>query len=602
AFCFDWAYDRLSKEQRDFLVDYINGEIEKNNRGILRADFFLWGNRSVFRMLDVGLAGMATYGDNPKAQEWIDGAYKRFKELTAVEMEIAGEGGGYPEGTVYGAITVMRILQYVEAVLTYSGEDLYSISPWFYDRMAFELLLDYPGFSRNGNYREYPSFGDSERNRYTIADYARISRLMLIHHYPDSDTAKYLQWYLNQRPVDKVNYRYLMGQEFIWYDPDQPQTEPALLSHYAKGTGTVLMRSDWRNDAVYVSFQGGDHLAYHQHLDQNSFTIYKEGDLAIESGVYDGDGLSPHDLQYYARSIAHNSMLIYDPSEVWGNFRGGYAALNDGGQRMMTPAPVVISSAESWKKNRHYYDTADITRFYDSKEMTYIFSNATNAYSSSKVTSFTRQLAYLRPDIIIIFDRVSSTNPAFAKKFLVHFLNEPFINGNGVFVSPGEYLYDGDLTIASVNNSELLIKTLLPENNRIRKVGGRGIKDYYVFGINYKTGGNEYEKDYGEWRIEIEPTIEKKDDIFLNVFYPTKSRENRMPGLAKLDGNNLTGVQIGNNVVLFSKFEIELENAEIAMTGNGLYGFYVADMVAEKPYNIYVDKKLFGTFSATDSN
>ena len=71
----------------------------------------------------------------------------------------------------------------------------------------------------------------------------------------------------------------------------------------------------------------------HQHLDAGAFQIYYKGALAIDSGLYSGSSGaygSPHCMNYYWRTIAHNSLLIHDPQETFG--RDGYG--NDGGQRL----------------------------------------------------------------------------------------------------------------------------------------------------------------------------------------------------------------------------------------------------------------------------
>ena len=55
------------------------------------------------------------------------------------------------------------------------------------------------------------------------------------------------------------------------------------------------------------------------------------------SGVYSGDGLSYHDRNYYVRTIAHNTLVVYSPNEDFSHARPD-AVSNDGGQRTMYPA------------------------------------------------------------------------------------------------------------------------------------------------------------------------------------------------------------------------------------------------------------------------
>ena len=46
-----------------------------------------------------------------------------------------------------------------------------------------------------------------------------------------------------------------------------------------------------------------------------TFTIYHKGDVAIDSGAYDGYE-TPHWYNYYIRTIAHNTIVIHDRSRV----------------------------------------------------------------------------------------------------------------------------------------------------------------------------------------------------------------------------------------------------------------------------------------------
>src|SRR2546430_10050206 len=65
----------------------------------------------------------------------------------------------------------------------------------------------------------------------------------------------------------------------------------------------------------YTTLFRSPYLAKHQHLDQNQINIYRGGYLAIDSGADYTESESPHYLNYYRRTIAHNSVLVYDPAE-----------------------------------------------------------------------------------------------------------------------------------------------------------------------------------------------------------------------------------------------------------------------------------------------
>ena len=117
----------------------------------------------------------------------------------------------------------------------------------------------------------------------------------------------------------------------------------------------------------------------------------------------------------------------------------------------------------------------------------YLKGNATDAYHSkgfnapsdgkqAKISHFTRELAFF-PDqpypMLVVFDRVVSLNVNWPKKWLLHAIDEPLVNGTvtGVEVPDKMVRYAGDLVTISYNEGRLFSQTLLPASATIRKVG-----------------------------------------------------------------------------------------------------------------------------------
>ena len=75
-----------------------------------------------------------------------------------------------------------------------------------------------------------------------------------------------------------------------------------------------------------------------------TYKVYppEKGPLFIENRAYQGSSggyNSPHNKNFFKRTIAHNSLLVYNPDEKFAcwNYGGGGKtefAANDGGQRM----------------------------------------------------------------------------------------------------------------------------------------------------------------------------------------------------------------------------------------------------------------------------
>jgi hypothetical protein len=422
--------------------------------------------------------------------------------------------------------------------------------------------------------------------------------LILNDRFADHPLAPQLAAYLATEP-DGRSDDFLAHQEFLWFNPDLPQSPPTQPAHYAAGAGALFLRSDWPDGAAdantrvtYIGFQAGDYFTYHQHLDQNSITLFKYSDLLLDSGVYSGDGLSYHDRNYYMRTIAHNTLIVYNPNEDFSHARPD-ASSNDGGQRSMYPATRAPETIEYYDQHITQYDVADMLRYEDAPQYAYALGDATKAYNNptynqamdglsgntAKVSRFQREMLYLRPvngdsqkrDYIILYDRVGVTAPSFSgenTKLLFHTFTEPTLNGAASAVSPGEMLYSGGDEATVINgDGKLFMRFLLPETVNLRKVGGRGEKAFWVFDANYDwhwsaseaqpRPTNDFEDTpYGEWRIELEPADTALEHNFLTVMHPTSSTVASMPATTVIQSSGLAGVHIADpdlaRVALFS--------------------------------------------------
>ena len=81
------------------------------------------------------------------------------------------------------------------------------------------------------------------------------------------------------------------------------------------------MRSGWDEDATMLTFRCGRHGGWHNHLDHGSFTLFRGGPLAIDSGG--GHYHVPHRPHYATRTLAHNCILVRDDREPHWLGRGG---------------------------------------------------------------------------------------------------------------------------------------------------------------------------------------------------------------------------------------------------------------------------------------
>jgi heparin/heparan-sulfate lyase len=157
--------------------------------------------------------------------------------------------------------------------------------------------------------------------------------------------------------------------------------------------------------------------------------------------------------------------------------------------------------------------------------------DATKSYSSHKLSNFTRHILFIFPDYFIIFDQISSKNPNFRKSWLLHSVNEPELKGNEITVTEGRgKLYD---------------IVLYPSKFSINKIGGSG-KEFLVNGNNYPHNDELFPGNIpGDWRIEIQPTEPRADDIFLNLLGTSKIDEKYMPKIERIEVNDGCGALLG---------------------------------------------------------
>ncbi len=370
----------------------------------------------------------------------------------------------------------------------------------------------------------------------------------------------------------------------LFNDPDltaqQDKANLPLTRYFGSPNGMMIARTGWDVSAAAPA-QSGDVVAMmkigerwganHHHLDAGSFQLYYKGILASESGFYESYG-SYHDQNYNKASIAHNVLTIYDPNEKFNAYNGkdnkGNAVsfpngVNDGGQRRPGGEPATM---ETWMQPA--YETGKVLDHAfgpdeNSPEYTYIKGDITKAYGGSgsgKVSNVTRAMAFLPleddnyPAMMVIMDKVTSTNPSFKKKWLLHTQQEPQIDGTTSVVKRDTDGYNGKLTV----------QTLLPENASVTKIGGEG-KQFWVGNQagDFENDGNNFALssvpgpdsavEAGWGRIEVSPSAARLSDTFLNVLAVSDADNTARPLDSKLlRGENVVGVQTAGKALLFA--------------------------------------------------
>lgn len=338
--------------------------------------------------------------------------------------------------------------------------------------------------------------------------------------------------------------------EVLWRDTSlqRKPVDTLPLSRYCGSPfGWMLARTGWDQNSVIAEMKVNEYnFVNHQHLDAGAFQIYYKGALAVDSGVYQGGSAggygSDHCLNYSWRTIAHNSLLVYDPNERFGG--RGYG--NDGGQRL----PHGRSEARDLKvllASENGYRTGKVLSHgfgpdLQTPDFTLLQGDLTDAYSK-KVRQATRSFIFLNlrdaqvPAAMIVFDQVVSVDPVFRKYWLLHTLEEPQVNSTSAVIDCTQY----------GNQGRLCLDVLLPEEENVdlTKIGGPG-KEFWGFGTNYTNDIDPQRLERtsvepGAWRIELSPKVAAAENLFLNVMQVTDRQSSSRLPVRRLDAGDRVG-------------------------------------------------------------
>ncbi len=517
AMAYDWVHADLTPAER-----------RRFGRGILAMGDYcakLWAhppfsNHFVNESLAVLWAGVALADDgvdDKAAERLLALGRKHLSASHAAANEMAGDDGGQFEGFSYNDWGYARPLAYTyEMWRTATGEDLFKSSTFFRTQALWHAHCQRPDTGDFVRADDCPSgFGPGENLRNFM--------LLLAARYDDP----LAQWLALQAERRFVQHCWM---DMLWRDYDLEPKSPAELklptSRLFGKLGWVAMRSAWDDkNATFALFQCQDYYAGHQHLDANSFVIHKAGSLAIDSGTND---YGPHRRDYYSRSVAHNTMLIFDPEETftggaWGPGKG--QAVNDGGQLRRG---ALRRPGEFAKGGPN--DVGDIIAYSAGEHHVYVAGDATHAYSDKKCKDFTRQFLFLPPGMFVVYDRVESVKAEQAKTWVLHTVNQPVVN-NGPGFS------------ARHRRGTLTGRVLLPLRADLKVVGGRGAESQ-VAGVNHPPTEKKPDPEAGGWRVELTGPVghsEKRED-FLVVLTALGPGELAMPQIKGGGGNTLVRI------------------------------------------------------------
>jgi Heparinase II/III-like protein len=639
ALAFDWLFAYRGFDRA--LKDRVAGELKDGAATMLSApDFvdprqFSYHNYAL-RYLALAAFASAAIEGYPDCEEDCVSHRKKIADALANVLdisEIVTPAGSYHESLDYMRITWASLVLVAELQRTTTGEDParhFSVFRNMGDTYLYKLLPDGTP-SREGD-NEYPVLDSRDT---TVLGY-------VVNRFKDP----YSAWLLRRSGFFTKEW-VLPVLEFLWDDPEVTPIDPARASEtelprqrYFPGVGHLVMRDGWTAESTWIEFDCGPYFAKHQHLDQNQITIYHRGYLAIDSGADYTDTESPHYLNYYRRTVAHNSLLVYDPAEKFFWSDNLLPAANDGGQRMDSSRYWnTIRSRKDWERTRDLWNLGCMQVVdYAVGAYHYAKGDASNAYSKQKMRHFTREVVYIpRHGLLVVFDRVVSTNPAFRKVWLLHGVNQPSVDDNGAKGPPGAQEFRNALLFRFADGEgELSVHALLPKERVIARRGGPGAEFYAPgddHGGAWGTGENWplepadgaglpedpklrrmwklfWGEDFnrilssnrknvvpGGWRVENSPTVPAEEDFFLHVIEIGAAGKTGQKRAQLLDGINVQGAAFERGpMVLFSATGSVVNTAEVSLPELSCDSLMIAGLQAHALYELS-----FGGLNVTSS-
>jgi hypothetical protein len=524
----------------------------------------------------------------PRAAPLRAHAWRAFDNVLE-QTELVDPDGGYHESTDYMRITWAPLAMMAEVRRTTTGEDpalRWSAFRNMGTTYLYKILPD--GSEARDDDDEFPHL-DTRDN--VVLGYA-------VHRFKDP----YAAWLLQQRdwlPAEWAN----PVLQFLWHDPAVVPRDPATTTESElprhrlfRGIGHLVLRDGWGKDSTWIQLACGPYFAKHDHLDAAHLVVYRKGYLAIDSGADYTDTESPHYLNHYRRTVAHNTVLVYQPGETffWGENK--WAAANDGGQRMDSSRFWnSVRSLEDWRRTRDLWDRCQLGPVAAEPSFRYARADATRAYQPSKVERFVRELVHRREaNVLVVLDRVRAADPSYRKAWLLHGVSEPRVEAPAAGVSAGNggtSYRDASLVTFEDGRGRLRVHSLLPREREVTVRGGPGFEfwtpgdergaawgsgqnwpldppaggplpeDPYLLkmwktfwdGIDRLSPSNRRAVVPGAWRMEVSPAAPSKEDVFLHVLEIDDRGGAGPRRVSAIEGHALTGVAIeGDAVVLFA--------------------------------------------------
>ena len=423
----DWIYPILSSEDKALIAQVFirwcdenrNAYTTNNNRPepigvvndpILIADplYHRWSNNNYYaaHMRNMGLMSLSLNPeDDPSGAlvTCLDEAMGAWMYVLDNSFRTDTQGGLGAEGFEYSPQTLGYTAQFLLALYTSGYADTYSQTrfennPYWDDVIRAYLHSMSPATHANDDFGDvYVPAWYGSGQLYMMPDHIALFGALGYYAYLTGDSEMYsaTRWIQTHSApggesglLERMDYEQYSNPilYFLLFQPDArvvTDPRPTLpTTFYASGLRRLLARTDWSPDATWFTYSLSWNTVDHQSANGNAVELYRKGEWLTQVRV-------GYDLDYLA-SDNQNTLLVQNNPPSYDDWR--YMLYERGSQWLYIPSGD--PNPPTWTEGADYIAiTGDATPLYNS-----------DYAESTSVTRVVRQVVWLKPDIVVIYD------------------------------------------------------------------------------------------------------------------------------------------------------------------------------------------------------
>lgn len=407
---YDWCHDVVTPQQRTRWLNYASRAVTN----IWDPDAAQWGgvshpwngwsinnpvNNYYYSFLRATmLYGIAAKHDRADADTWLTmfRTTKLNNQLVPLfNSDLAG--GGSREGTGYGtAMKGLFHLYYIWEKTT--GERIADLTAHTAASMPYLMHSMMPTRDR------IAPIGDHARDSTaTFYDYQRESLLALSTLYRGTPMARRARSELALSSVPVMSDSFNIVYDYFYGGADAGVAANLNTAYRGAGTGHLFVRSAWTVNATWLGFLAGPYTESHAHPDGLSLLLFKNGWLVNDANMQSHSGL---------QNVQEAHAMV--TQRVGGTVVRMYETTTSSAQlTALSQRPLYLYAAANQGTLFNHPSTG-------------------NPGAQSK-----REIVYVKPDIVVVFDRVQYTPGTSTKTFQLPTPYVPVISGRTASISNG---------------------------------------------------------------------------------------------------------------------------------------------------------------------